>query len=784
MPSIPAPSDTRVGPYQLLEKLGTGGMGEVFLGQDTRLKRKVALKRLKKSHTDADPLYTRTLQEARAAARITHGNVAAIHDVIEHGSDTFIVMEFVDGESLATRLRRGPLPIDEVLTVGRQLCAALGAAHAQGVIHRDLKPANIQVTPEGVVKVLDFGIAQEIRPLTDLSAATLSFDSAIDPGGPHAGTPAYMAPEQLLALPLDVRTDLYSLGAVLYEMAIGKRAYEHVDPLELLRQPVSLAQRLDVVNPAIPGGLADVVDKALQCNAASRYQSAAELDSALGTVEHQIQSGRWMRRLKWAGAIAALAAIVTLAVLSNRPATPVANPPIRSIAVLPFVNLSGDASQEYFVDGMTDGLISALGRVSALRVTARTSIMGFKGSQRPVADIARDLNVDAVLEGSVMLVAADRVRVSVNLIDPRTQTQLWGTTVDRNVRDAVAAHGEIARTIAENIHVAVTNEEQSRLSTVPAVDAETYKLYLLGRHEWTGRTVPQLQRAVAYFRQALERNPNYAAAHAGLADSYVLLTGDFAAMPRAAGAAEAIASASRALAIDPTLAEAYTSLAFANFFLLWNWDSAEQQFKRALELNPSYATAHQWYGNYLSDIGREDEALVEMRRALELDPLSPIISRDVAWPLFYSRRYDEAITHLDSTLATFPDYIPAERLRARALAQRGNHAEAVKVFEALKQRGDNPRSRCELAWAYALAGKLPEARKELDSAIAEKTGVYQYDVALALTAMGRRDEALSALERAIDERDPTMVNLKHDPRFDPLRNDPRYGRLLAQMRFP
>ena len=782
MPSTPSPGEGRIGPYIVLERLGTGGMGEVFLGEDTRLKRKVALKRLKKTHPDSDPLYARTLQEARAAARITHGNVAAIHDIIEHGSDAYIVMEFVEGESLATRLRRGPLPADEVLTIGRQLCAGLGAAHAQGVIHRDLKPANIQVSPTGSVKVLDFGVAQEIR-LPGLSATddTLSIKSEINPGGPRAGTPAYMAPEQLLDLPLDARTDLYSLGAVLYEMAIGKRPYEYVDPLELLRKPASLAQRADALNPDISKPLADVIDKALQCNAESRYQTARDMDEALANVQRLDTTRRWIRRSLWAAVAAGIAGL-SIALLNLSETPPPAS--IRSIAVLPFVNLSGEPSQEYFVDGMTDGLINALGRVSALRVTARTSVMGFKGSKKPIADIARDLNVDAVLEGSALLVSPDLVRVTVNLIDPRTQTQLWSTQLERNVGDVVSAHGEIARTIAANVHVAVTSEEQGRLAGGPPVDPETFKLYLLGRHEWTGRTVPQLQRAVAYFRQAIERSPDYAPAHAGLADSIVLLTGDFAAMPRAAGAAEAIASASRALALDPTLAEAYTSLAFANFFLLWNWDSAEQQFKRALELNPSYATAHHWYGNYLSDIGREDEALVEIRRALELDPFSSIISRDVAWPLFYSRRYDEAIAHLDTTLKNFPGYQPAERLRARALAQRGNHAEAVVLFENQKQRADNPRSRCELAWAYALAGRLADAEKELQSALAEKSGVYQYDVALALTAMGRRDEALTALERAFAERDPTMVNLKHDPRFDPLRSDPRYGRLLAQMRFP
>jgi tetratricopeptide (TPR) repeat protein len=394
--------------------------------------------------------------------------------------------------------------------------------------------------------------------------------------------------------------------------------------------------------------------------------------------------------------------------------------------------------------------------------------------------------VDAVIEGSALLTSngAELVRVTVNLIDPRTQTQLWSTAIDRSLRSVLTIHADLARTIAESIHVALTGDEQRRLAAAPPVDPETFKLYLLGRHEWNGRTVPQLHRALKYFREAVARSPDYAPAYAGLADTYVLLTGDFAAFPRAEGAAEAIANASRALAIDPGLAEAYTSLAFANFFLLWDFTAAGQQFMQALELNASYATAHHWYGNYLSDMGREDEALVEIRRALDLDPLSAIISRDVAWPLFFSRRYDEAIAQLDVTLAAFPGYLPAERLRARALAHRGEHAEAVRQFEQQKARADNPRARCELAWAYALAGRREDALAELASAQSQKTGVYPYDVALVFAALKQPDDALAALERAFSERDPTMVNLRHDPRFDSLRAEPRYQRLVAQMRFP
>jgi TolB-like protein/tetratricopeptide (TPR) repeat protein len=455
--------------------------------------------------------------------------------------------------------------------------------------------------------------------------------------------------------------------------------------------------------------------------------------------------------------------------------------------VLPFVNLSGNPAQEYFVDGLTDGLINALGRISALSVKARTSVMAFKGVKKSIAEIASELKVDAVVEGSALLTSngVELVRVSINVIDPGTQTQVWSTAIERNLQSVLTIYSELAPAIAEKIHVALTGEEQRNLAAgAQPVDPETFKLYLLGRHEWTGRTVPHLQRALKYFREAAARSPNYAPAYAGLADTYVLLTGDFGAIPRAEGAAEAIAHASRALALDPGLAEAYTSLAFANFFLQWDFAAAGQQFQKALALNPSYATAHHWYGNYLSDMGKEEAALEELRRAHDLDPLSPIISRDVAWPLFFSRRYDDAIAQLDRTLAAFPGYLPAERLRARALAQRGEHAEAVRQFEGQKGRADNPRSRCELAWAYALAGRREEALAELRAAQALKAGLYHYDVALVYAALKQPDEALAALEAAFQERDSTMVNLRHDPRFDSLRTDSRYQQLVARMRFP
>jgi serine/threonine-protein kinase len=771
----------------LMERLGSGGMGEVYLGLDTRLDRKVALKCLHASDQENEQ-QARLIHEARAAAQINHTNVATIHDVIDQGTRTYIVMEYVEGESLAARMRRGRVPLGEGLSIGRQLLSALAAAHAVRVIHRDLKPANIQLTRAGVAKILDFGIARATPPVVmSPSATTQSTESETDQKGRRAGTPAYMAPEQMIGGPSDRRTDLYSLGVVLFELATGRRPYEHVDPIELARMPVTLAPRANDVDSGVPPRLADALETALKCDPKLRFQSAAEFDDALAAVQDVAPGPRPTRR-EWI-ALAALGAagVAGFALWSRFGAQGVGPHVIRSIAVLPFLNLSGDPSQEYFVDGMTDGLTNALGRISALSVKARTSVMTFKGSKKSLAEIAHELNVDTIVEGSALLKSngAEIVRISVNLVDPGTQTQLWSTALDRSLRSVLTIHAELAREIAESLHVSLTADEQRRLAaSEQPVDPETFKLYLLGRHEWAGRTVPELQRALKYFRDAIARSPDYAPAYAGVADTYVLLTGDFGAFPRAEGAAEAIAHASRALAIDPGLAEAYTSLAFANFFLQWDFEAAGQQFQKALELNPSYATAHHWYGNYLSDMGREEEALEEMQRAFTLDPLSPIISRDVAWPLFFSRRYKEAVERLDATLAAFPGYLPAERLRARAIALLGNPMEAVRQFEQQKGRADNPRARCELAWAYALAGRRQEAVAELQSAESLVTGVYAYDVALVHAALNQPDQAIAALERAFKERDPTMVNLRHDPRFDSLRSDPRFHQIIAQMRFP
>jgi serine/threonine-protein kinase len=759
----------------VIERLGAGGMGQVFLARDSRLQRRVALKYLT-AKAGSEETHQAILREGRAAARITHPNVAAVYDVFDEGGRAFIVMEFVEGDNLATRLLRERFTFADVAAIGRQLASGLAAAHAEGVIHRDLKPSNVQFARDGTPKILDFGVAKATASL--LSTKSAEPEEALPPTDSMrwGGTPLYMSPEQRGGLLVDERSDIYSLGLVLYEMASGQMA------------PIS--DRRDFSE--VPDELTAVIQRALERDPRRRYGSAAELSSALAALDlsgknapprRPRPSSRWIAIGLAVAGVGALGGGLLWRSMFPPP------PAIRSLAVLPFINASNDPEHEYLADGTTDGLINTLGQVSGLKVSARTSSMLFKKTSKSVSQIARELNVDAVLEGSVSTERSDRtigrVRVAFNLIDPATQKQIWSDTVERDAGSLVSLQTDIARAVVQKMNLALTGEEQGRLAAVPRVKPEAYRLYVLGRERWNLRTASALREALDLFQAALAIDSSYAPAHAGLADTYALLAGDFAALPRDAAADAAVAAATEALRLDPTSSEAYASLGFTNFFLKWNWPAAEGQFRQALKLNPSYATAHQWFGNFLSDMGREDEALVEMRRALELDPLAPIISRDVAWPLFYGRRYDAAIEQLQTTLAAHPGYPPAERLLARALAMNGRAAEAVGRFEQQRTRDDSPRSRAELAWAYARAGRVRDAERALDEARAlTPSRSYPYDEALVLAALGRKEDAFEALNRAYDLRDPTLVNLKHDPRLVPLHSDPRFARLLALMRFP
>jgi serine/threonine-protein kinase len=764
---------TAVGPYVVMERLGGGGMGQVFLARDSRLQRKVALKYLIETGGRGDTPDT-VLREARAAARINHPNVAAIYDILNDGVRAFIVMEYLEGETLASTLARRRFTFVEAATIGRQLAAGLAAAHAEGVIHRDIKPSNVQFARDGTPKILDFGVARTTSSILTTRSADRDADRVeTDPPPRWGGTPLYMSPEQRGGLPIDERSDIYSLGLVLHEMVTGRPA-PHA-PHDM---------------PGVPASFAEVIRRAVDPDPRRRFGSASELSAALAALDlSDIASAPYSRSWWMAVAAGLLLIMAGVAVLMLRDGH-VTRASIRSLAVLPFVNDTRDPDQEYLADGTTDGLINMLGQISGLQVSARTSSMQFKNTTKTLGQIARELQVDALLEGSVSLERHDhtieRVRVAVNLIDPSTQKQIWSDTIERTASGILELQSEIARAVVDRMNLAITGEEKGRLAVAPPqVELEAYRFYVMGRERWNERTAAALGEALDLFQRAIAMDPTYAPAHAGLADTYALLAGDFGAVNADTGADAAIAAATRALALDSRSAEAYASLGFTNFFLKWNWPAAEAQFRLAVQLNPSYATAHHWYGNFLSDMGREDESLAEMRRALELDPLAAIISRDVAWPLFHARRYDAAVQQLQTTLAAHPGFMPAERLLARSEAMNGRAAEAVAEFERQRARDDSSRSRCELAWAYAVAGRIGDAQRTFAEARAiVPSRAYPYDEALVLTALGRKQEALDALDRAYDRRDPTLVNLKHDPRLQSLHPDPRFARLLALMRFP
>jgi TolB-like protein/tetratricopeptide (TPR) repeat protein len=767
------------GPLELREELGRGVFGTVYRAWDPKLDREVALKLLHRMASDTSHIASAMIEEGRLLARVRHPNVVTIYGADRFDGRVGLWMELIRGKTLKQSLQeRGALGAREAALIGIDLCRALAAVHKAGLIHRDVKAQNVMQEEGGRLVLMDFGAGREALPTDGRGSLAMT------------GTPLYMAPEILDGSPASPQSDLYSVGVLLFHLVTNSFPVSGstVDELRRSHQRRRPGQ-LRSLRPDLPSLFMRVIEQATAFAAAERFQNAGAMEAGL---EHSFEAKGIDRRRLLLGGTAATGLIALAAVRAVwRPSPGVASRPIRSVAVLPLVNLSKDKEQDYFVDGMTDGLINTLGRVSALKVTARTSVMPLKGTKLSIAEIARALGVDSVVEGSAVLQVdlsgRDRVRVSVNLIDPATQTQLWSDTLEREMVDVIPLQNEIARALAESIKVAVTPDERSRLAGGQTVKPEAWKLYLLGRNEWNGRTGPALNRAAEYFRRAIDADSTFAPAYAGLADSYVLLAADFgglAGMTRDDATRLVIDNASHALKLDPTLAEAYASMAFANRVLNWDWKVAAEQFRKALELNPSYATAHQWYGNLLSDLGREDEALDQMRRALALDPLSPIISRDVAWPLFFARRYDEAIAQLTATLSQHPGYLQAERLLARAVAMKGDAADAVRRFEMIASRDHLARSYCELAWAHALAGQRQEAERALATARTSGSKIYPYDLALVFTSLGRRDDAFGALDAAIRQRDPTMLNLKHDPRLEPLRADPRFAALLQEMRFP
>jgi TolB-like protein len=752
-----------LGRYRIVERLGEGGMGVVFRGEDPRLERDVALKILKRDALHDEDSKRRFRLEARALSRLLHPNIATLFDFDSDRGVDFLVLEFVPGESLARTLANGPLPENRARAIALDVAEGLQSAHEKGIVHRDLKPGNIVITPPGRAKVLDFGLARVMPGAASLTqSATISSPSAL------VGTVPYMSPEQVRDDRVDARSDLYALGAVLFEMTTGRRPFSGDDVLSLLykiaHEPAPL---LRVVHPGLSAELETLVARCLEKAPLRRFSDAGALLRALRG-ESSEGCGLPLRTASPAGYASELSG---------------PGKGIQSLVVLPFENRSGDPAQEFFADGMTDALIADLAQIAALRVISRTSAMRFKGTHPPLSEIARELRVDGVVEGSALRIG-DRVRITVQLVDVANDRSLWAKSYERGLTDILALQSEVAHAIASEIRIQVTPEERARLRSKGTVNPAAHVAYLQGSFLWNRFTGESVKEAILRYEEALAIDPNYAAAYAGLADSYIMLANHHILPPRE-GYSLGHKAAERGLALDESLAELHTSLGWIHRLFDWDWPAAERECMRAVQLNPGYAFGRSRYALLLSGMGRHEEAIAEAQRAHELDPLNLLTYTVVGDTLFYARRFERSIESYRKCLELDPTFGAAHTDLARSLEQVGRAEEAVEEFVRGTAGADGlPRPSSGLAILYARAGRLDEARATLQAlqALAHKRFVSPYGIASYYAIIGDNDRALDWLEKAYSERDGTLVWLKVHPRLDGLRAEQRFRDLLARLR--
>jgi len=784
-----------LGHYRILEKIGAGGMGEVYRARDERLGREVAVKVLPPSLVPDESVRKRLRKEAQALSKLNHPNIEILFELGSKDGAEFLVVEYVPGVTLSDRLAQGPMPEREIARLGVQLANGLAAAHSQGIVHCDLKPSNLRTTPDGRLKILDFGIAKSLRVTRESSKHNVTTESTTGGQG-VVGTLPYMAPEQLRSEPADARSDLYSAGAVLYEMATGQRAFrDGVAPrlTDAILHQAAVPPR--AVNASISPELERIILKCLQKEPENRYQSAAELEvdlRQLATIEVP-RSGTAVRRLpiwrRHPGVATALAVVLSAIVVGlsvgrwwEQQASRSGPGRIQSLAVLPLQNFSGDLQKDYFADGMTDQLIADLSQISALRVISRTTMMQYKGTRKPLPQIARELSVDAVIEGSV-LSSGNRIRITAQLIQGSTDKHLWAQSYERDGRDVLKLQGDVASAIADEIRIAVTQQERARLTHAPPVIPAAYDAYLKGRYHWHKGTEQERQQARQYFEQAAQIDPNYASAYAGLADYYWSTD----ALPPRVAMPQAKQYALKALEIDPTLAEAHTSLGAVRFLGDWNWPEAEGQFKRALELSPGDVEAHRIYSAYLSAMGRGEEALAEARRAQELDPLSIPAQVTAGWTFYYARRYDQAVEQCGKMVDREPDFANAHDCSGLSYLAKKMYEKAIAECQrAVNLSGNDLNRAVGLARAQALAGNQAAARKALNelSARTRRSYVPASLFAQIHLGLGEKKQGLAWLETAYADRDQYLTRLKVEPAFDSVRSDPAFQDLMRRLGLP
>lgn len=811
--------------YRIISKLGAGGMGEVYLAADTTLSRKVALKILNADVDVQSERIRRFVQEAKAASALNHPNIITIHEIGEAENRHFIATEFIEGETLHRRLRGEPMSLKSVLDVVIQIASALQAAHEANIIHRDIKPENVMLRPDGLIKVVDFGIAKVMEPLTPAEvnnqATTVPEPDPTSPGT-IIGTLSYMSPEQARGLTVDARTDIFSLGVVLYEMLTGRKPFAGKTSMDtvvsiLQKEPAPIRDAM----PDVPAEIERIVSKQLKKDCDERYQTVKDLlidlresrkelefedklklrasarpviqskstDETLTVVARTTSNtasfvrGIGKRKVMVAGMLGVLllASVAIIYSLSHkRSSIATADAPIDSIAVLPFQNKSTDSETEYLSEGLSESLIYGLSQLPNLKVSPPSSVSRYTGKDIDPVAIGTNLGVNAVTTGRFAQ-HGDDLTISVELVDVRTNKLLWGGHYDRKLTDLMSTQREIASEITQNLRLKLSADDRRAMRQYTR-NSEGYQLYLKGHYYASRYTKEGFNKGIEYFEQAIAKDPNFALAYSGLAFCYLnQIDWVFAPKDSVPKARQAIESALR---IDPSVAEAHTMRAMLLLQYDWDWPQAEQEFRKALELDPNYALGRSFLAWHLAAMGRFDEAIAEDKRALDLDPLSSAVNADLGWDLYLARRYDEAIEQLRKAVDLDTNYWVSHVLLGRCYEQTGKPKEAVAAFEKARQVENSiPEVLAALGHGYAVAGRRAEALKiirELQER-SKKEFVPSYAIATIYTGLGMKEQAIQYLIKSFEEGSFYMIHLKVEPILDPLRADPRFSDVVRRV---